>query len=382
MNNSTDGGYYAIKGFLYQFDKTLIEILKNPGEKIRIEQKQDIDYQDFVIQVKHKETQNYSTSKIRNPVIQLIDLFKEDKTQKFCLYCYFKDKSPYEWKLSVQDLDKILGDKKSDYMPYLKKEFVKKFIIHFSEDFETQFLQLIELIQQEFFSSTLARKKASDQEKAYIYHSIFRSKLLDIAIKEKEEREISKTDLSSFITAAEKTIFYGAYSKYLSKEKYEKLIKKEYFTFNTANIDNFERLVVIECNEGVNLVDINKIVNRISKKYFRKGSSPQPYLCFTNLKAEKLIELKQELADQGLMFNDGTYFNGDRFRLDKIIENMSYDDKIKVKIVDAENLSKILDKIKIKELFQFYSQSSLGLSTERKHIKIQIEETKQILKMI
>jgi len=35
MNNK--GGYYAIKGFLYQFDKALIEILRNPSKKVGIE---------------------------------------------------------------------------------------------------------------------------------------------------------------------------------------------------------------------------------------------------------------------------------------------------------------------------------------------------------
>lgn len=35
MNNSS--GYYAIKGFLYQFDKALIWILRNPCEKVGIE---------------------------------------------------------------------------------------------------------------------------------------------------------------------------------------------------------------------------------------------------------------------------------------------------------------------------------------------------------
>ena len=30
MSDNQDGGYFAIKGFLYQFDKTLIEVLNNP----------------------------------------------------------------------------------------------------------------------------------------------------------------------------------------------------------------------------------------------------------------------------------------------------------------------------------------------------------------
>ncbi len=38
-----DGGYYAIKGFLYQFDKTLIEILNNPKTCVAFENQQDIN---------------------------------------------------------------------------------------------------------------------------------------------------------------------------------------------------------------------------------------------------------------------------------------------------------------------------------------------------
>jgi hypothetical protein len=69
MGSNNDGGYYAIKGFLYQFDKTLIEILKNPDAVVMIEHREDIDYRDFVIQVKHKETQDYKYHKIRKPVM-------------------------------------------------------------------------------------------------------------------------------------------------------------------------------------------------------------------------------------------------------------------------------------------------------------------------
>lgn len=59
-----DGGYYAVKGFLYQYDKTIFEILKNPETEIKFELVQDINYEDYVIQIKHKETQDFYNSKI------------------------------------------------------------------------------------------------------------------------------------------------------------------------------------------------------------------------------------------------------------------------------------------------------------------------------
>jgi hypothetical protein len=371
---SNDGGYYAIKGFLYQFDKSLIEILRNPEHKVGIEKKQDIDIKNYAIQVKHKETQNYSPSKIKNAVIQLLNLFKNDKSQKFCLYCYFKDKSPCIYKLNLTELDRIIGDKKEEYLPYLKNEFINNFQINFSNNYEEQFEELIEIIKNSF---SLASK-----DKAIIYHSIFRSKLFDISIKTKDEREISKNDLLLFIEDAEKTIFYLSYSKYLGREKYEKIIRKDFFTFNAANVDNFERLFIIDCHHDVNLVDINKIVNCISKKYFKVSKSPQPILCFLNLQNGKLVALKQELIDQGIMFNDGTFFNGDRFRLDRIIESELTNEHLKVKIVDFNHLYKILEKIKIKEIYQFYIDSPISIETDHKHIRIQIEKTNQILRMI
>ena len=44
-----EGGYYAIKGFLYQFDKTLIEVITNPQTSVAFENRQDIDYEDYVL---------------------------------------------------------------------------------------------------------------------------------------------------------------------------------------------------------------------------------------------------------------------------------------------------------------------------------------------
>lgn len=372
--NKNDGGYYAIKGFLYQFDKSLIEIFNNPNYEVGIEKIEDINIQNYVIQVKHRETQKYSLSKIKKPVLQLFNLFKEDKSQRFCLHCYFKDRLPSEQKLKLTELDKILAEKKDNYLPYLKNDFISNFIISFSENYEKQFDELISRIKSEF--------SLSSKDKAYIYHSIFRSKLFDISIQQKADRRITRKELDSFIEETEQTIFYASYAKYLDTEKYEKLIKREFFTFKLANIDNFERLFVIHCNKDVELVDINKIVNTVSKKYFRVSKSPQPYLCFLNLSQEKMIELKRELIDQGIMFNDGTFFNGDKFRLDSIIEREIDNEDLKIKIVDYVYLKILTERIKFKEIFQFYLDIPHNIKTYKSHVKIQISSTNQILKIL
>jgi len=374
MPDEIDGGYYAIKGFLYQFDKALIEVLRNPDIQVGIEQRQDVDYQDFVIQVKHKETQEYKDYKIKKPIQQLIEMFKTDQTQKFCLYCHFKDRDPFKWILKPTELDAILGDQASNYTPFLKERFVEGFYIQFSEDFEAQFLLVIDLIKSSF--------SLTDEDMAFFYHSLLRSKLLDTSIKAKSERQISRRDLDAFVRDAEKTVFYTTYSKYLDKDKYERLVKKEFLTCRSVNLDNFERLFVVQCDEGVITVELNKIVSSLIHKYFRVNKSPQPYLCLIGLDDHKLIALKQDLLDQGVPFDDGTYFNGDRFRLERIIEKRLSDGRTEIKIVNREYLDRVLGKVKFHEVCQFYLTTPVSIQTEHSHVKIQIMETKQVLRML
>jgi ABC-type tungstate transport system permease subunit len=87
-NNINDGGYYAIKGFAYQVDKAILEILSADDENadVNIEQIQDIDLNDSIIQVKYKETAKLTSSQVNKPISQLIEEFKVDNTKNiFCM---------------------------------------------------------------------------------------------------------------------------------------------------------------------------------------------------------------------------------------------------------------------------------------------------------
>ena len=71
--NKMDGGYYAIKGFAFQIDKAILEILDaDDSTQVKIEEIQDINSENFVIQVKYKEKARFTPSKIKEPVLQLI----------------------------------------------------------------------------------------------------------------------------------------------------------------------------------------------------------------------------------------------------------------------------------------------------------------------
>lgn len=379
-----DGGYYAIKGFLYQFDKTILEIFNNPNEQVFVEHIQDINYGDYVIQVKHKESANYTYSKIKAPIIQLLEIYKNDNNKKLCLYCHFKDKGPEQYKIvNVEELDNIIKyrDKEKDesinqkFSNELKAEFIRNFTINFSEDYEGQFLTVIDKIKEKF--------GLSQGNEALLYHSLIRAKLLNLALKEEpQDRSVNESELCTYIKTTKDYVFYSSYRYYLDRDKYIKFIKAKYFTCTSANMNCFERLFIVDCYDYENLTVLHKLISNISKKYFKLGKSPAPYICLRGANRDTLNELKRELLDDNVIFDDGTCFDGDRFRIEKIIENSDKKNNIVVKLIDEAKLEDLIGMITIKEYYHLFLNSPMSFSTSYQQAKVQIENCEEIVEMI
>jgi hypothetical protein len=54
-----DGGHDAIKGFAYQFDKTLLEIFQSPKQRLEIEGAQDLSSEHCHMQIKNRSGKFY-----------------------------------------------------------------------------------------------------------------------------------------------------------------------------------------------------------------------------------------------------------------------------------------------------------------------------------
>ncbi len=369
------GGYYAIKGFLYQFDKTLIEVLTNRHTTVRFENRQDIDYEDFVLQVKHRETQDYTPSKIRNAIEGLLEFFFTDPSKHLCLYCHFRDKTPTDWHMTLEELDDVISESaKTRYPSSLRKQFLNTFTLRFSEDYESQFQQTLALIKSSF--------SLSGDEMAALYHSIFRSKLLDKSVGPKSSRKVRFAELENFLEDAEVRVFEGAYSKYIGAEKYARLIKKMYFTFAAPNIENFERLFIIECDSKINQSELIKFAAAVSRRFYKKGKSPQPYIIFRELADGLLKKLKQGLLDGRIYFFDGTHFDGDRFRLNELVGDPINGRACTLKIVSEHQVRQLVQKVKMKEVFQFFISDPIPFNVPGQHRRIQVKKTDQVLQML
>ena len=144
-----DGGYYAIRGFLYQYGKYIWELLNSSSDtSINIENIQDIDSDNYVMQVKYRESINYSPSVIKEPIKKLIEVFTKNKNKNIYLYVHFKNRKPEEKIINLSELESILKDEIKDFSKEELEKFIAKFKIYFSEDYISQWEKIIKKIKK------------------------------------------------------------------------------------------------------------------------------------------------------------------------------------------------------------------------------------------
>ena len=303
-----DGGYYAIKGFQYQFDTTLIDILSNKDKDYTLEHIQDFQNESTYTQVKHKEALKYSLYNVKKAIKSIFKDYKEVGSGKYVLKAYFKNKKAGEsLKFSVAELKKVLEREKVS----LLKDFAKSFEVIFTENYEENFQTLIDLIKEEF---------NLDQERAIICHAILQTHLEKVSInKIPKNRVVDFETLVDLYEDSEEVIFYPAYYAKLGRDAYIKQIRSRYFK-RPYNLDGNHKIFIINPKD-VSFTDSKKLLTILKKNYVRDGITKSPILYFPK---GNINELKRDLIDNGTAFNDGTYFDGDKLRKEDLVDATKY----------------------------------------------------------
>jgi len=390
----TDGGYYAIKGVEYQIDKTIIELLNSGNDSINIEQIQDIDSDNFVIQVKYKETAKLTPSQVNIPISKLIEEFKLDPSKKYILYAYFSDLNGYEKhikqsnQITLESLDIFLGNRKDDFTKEEKEQFIENFELDLSSDFAQQFELVISKLKTENFIGN------SDEEAFFYYANIanyLRKLVVNNPPDQIENRTCTKEEIFDFLKNGKDLIFSSTFRENQGEQKYFRLIKKIHFTW--SNIDDYERFIIVALEGSESISEIKQVVLNIKNKFYNKSGparsrvikSGAPYVFIRNIASEKLIQLKTELLNEGIKFKDGHDFLGAEFSLNSIKECSTIHNDLCLKLINTEeNLQIIISENygKIKEIFQFYINDPVLIDVDIKNVKIQIKNISDIISIL
>ena len=404
---------YTLKGFIYQFNKTLEQVISEPeGSEIEVEgiiEDIDIHYDGHTkaIQCKYHETKGkYNLSDISKPILQMLVHYSENKTKniQYILYAHFSAETIGVGAISKTDIEAILKSKNKSYLKYIsklkppKKQKIKDLLLkpkrsatetkEITDYYKTAadldlIIDLDEFIKPTKFKFEIGKafedlvseiktllETQSSFTKVDIEDLFYPNAIQQIANKSilhnSDERRINNTDFISELEKSKKTAITRWTKELLS---YNTLLKKRrsqlkpnihknhrlrYFLFDEKSIENFE----------------NKIVQFISDyigeyHYKIKLHSKTPIFCIKTGNDQLIPEIESRLYQKELKSENGfkgnTFYQREFLREPEVIYNKSWREfqlricKYNTEIIKAINSKKsddlfIIGKQEFKEI--------------------------------
>lgn len=323
---------HTIKGFLYQFNKTLLDLTNSDeGDVVTVEgiiEDVDIvkaDGSTSAIQCKYHETKSsFTDSLIYKPVLQMAETFsKQSGTNlSFILYLHCGGKKLGTEKLTLETLDKALATSDQALVkivarivqPFDKKAFLSKVQLEFGpkiDDLENDVKQALEELPL----------RGADIDCVVYPNAI--SKIAKMSsYKDLDKRKLTKTDLINDLNKINTTLLTKWALSLKNKDQILHLSKKQlaknlnigsssrYFFFDKAELFDFDNQIVTFIYDYI-------------KSYHSKPKQAQTPLFIINCGRPELEKIEYRLYQKGIKCNSGHVggrFEEDHFFRDPIVK--------------------------------------------------------------
>jgi hypothetical protein len=325
---------YTIQGFLYQFNKTLLEILNAPDDAvITIEGIEDIDVSTpsmhTAIQCKYHETKrSFTASDIYKPLLQMMHHFYQypDKNINYILFAHFPGEcNKSALPVNKETLEESLRSKSPKFTRYINDlkgnidldAFLTKFSAPIGSSFDTLIQEVYAALQSSGFLET-------DIE-TLIYPNAIHT-IASLSIKHVvSAREITKKQLLDSLRDVRKiaiscwTLALKTRKQILEakrkelKSNLDKNSRRRYFVVNPDfSGDNFASEIVI-------------FVEEYCAKYHFKPTHVEPPLFCLKTTEQIFRDVQSRLYKKGIVSTDG-YF-GDNFFEDHFLRKFKYSNR-------------------------------------------------------
>ncbi|MUV07173.1 hypothetical protein GOP80_08265 [Planococcaceae bacterium Storch 2/2-2] len=395
----------TIKGFLYQFNETIRQILMlESTSNLTIEGIEDIDImtgdgQTNAIQCKYYEATEYNHSVIKPAIEWMLKDYKNrldkgDNIISYKLYgCYSKGQEKLKELIDEQSGVRKLGEFKEKLLTKKKgKEIVKIYEKLGLEDEEvSNFINQLDIDNRALSFEELSKElnslfretfECGAIEAEYYYASALHLVSHLSIKKEKKDRIISKEIFKEKIDNKE-FMFNEWYLYFKGDDEYYKEITKTYFSalnnFVHANVFIF----AYDRNKD-SLKQIRDLIITIAKKYSdvesnRKIDYSKPIIHIKDIKPDELSEVKNELYEHELDFIDGFPYKYSKFRTQEFMTSKPLHFMFVDDFECLKDVIKELDSKKSIKIYEFYSNSNY--SKERLiwgHNMIRVKNTSDI----
>lgn len=202
----------AIKGYAYQFDRTIIAILdaEREGKSVTIEGCEDIDIHGELssesVQCKYHEDRAFSLSGLRQVILPMLQAFRDGKRYGYRLYAHYSDAKSVPRKLTVTQIKQALTEKKRDSPIAIEhfKSFSTEVLCEFAEVFSITPGPSYDRQQEELLSKLAKRFRNSAQDAKDLHYGNALSLVIEIAIRKSGlDREVTP---SAFLEKVDKRV--------------------------------------------------------------------------------------------------------------------------------------------------------------------------------
>ena len=400
----------TIRGYIYQFDATIGEILKLSGDDfVVVEGIEDFDVfgeaGDQYFQCKYLSSKKLTYPVIRDAILPMFEEFLtrvlgDRETPTYHLYGHFKEGSIGDKRLSGEELKQVL--KKQTRVPLksggykmetedLKEKygatdqdiecFSKCLIIHSCKEYVTHKNDIVGELSRTFNEDLMIAKE-------FLYPSAF-TLISDLASNpNQEERRIKKAEFLAKINPS-KAVYNIWFIQERGEDAYCKQIRRSFFS--QMNIGPEERLFFIETNDITQDADLLGLVKEIRRKWsthnvVRKPPKERyaPYLYFPNIDRSRLVRLKGNLHREGIIFIDGYDFQDAEFCVDSLCKPQTNENQISLRFVNtADELDSLIESFSISfTVYQFILTEPIDIDRTCRQISIPVRTIDMIQKII
>ena len=303
----------TLKGFLYQFNKTMLEILESTDQVIHVEGiVEDIDVYNpdnsiKAIQCKyHEEVDSFKLSLIYKPIILMLKSFLERVGDdiEFKLFIHIPSEVHRSRLLTLEELESTLSTKNEklknilkefDLNNFDKEIFVSKVLISFGESIDELEAKV------RFVLNNIESINKADVD-ALLYPN-FLSKIQKIStIKENENRKITKKEILFFLKDQSNAVI----NKWTLMTKSRKvLLKKIREDFRVdMNPNSLSRCFLFYGCQLSDLDNLSKLVKLYIDKYLTKVTH-NPATFIFDINQDDFYQLISKLYGIGVEVNDG-----------------------------------------------------------------------------
>ena len=394
----------TIKGYFYQFDHTVVQVLSAPSvtSVVTVEGIEDVDLatggESVLTQCKYYEGTEYNHSVIKDAVIHMLRHFKENGGQaglqfRYRIYGHYKggqDKIPASFDIGFlkkhlltythKGVTHEMHDELSVSDPELER-FRKLLEIDVNaKSYDDQQNEVIRLLK-------LQIPGCQQEDAVAFYYPNAINVIQSLAIQASAKgRTITKARFIAEVNRKE-PVFSAWLRKKFGDEYYARSVKRKHFHFPSATkVPKSARVFAMDVAPEFDLSYLTQLLIKIGNRFSHVENTRTvqtdrfcPYVLLSGVSPTELISLKGNLLAQGIELSDGHAFAGAEFSAARLTRPPSKDNLTKLKFIGSPSqLRQVAAELagSTMEIFDFYKTSALDpvkVPTGVPHNKIKID---------